>query len=150
MGYCTESDILADFKAIEIAASGTVVSTAEVGKIIEEQSAYIDGIIGLRYVTPVDTVTYPKAGYILRMICVSMCGERIKNILQVKPNVIKIDTEVKNVPDGVRSPKYDLQMISKGLLLLPDAPKISAGGGFSSFNSDNGLDFVINTGKQQW
>lgn len=151
MPYCEVEDIEADFKALEIDDSTTSVSEDEITEIIDQESNYIDGRVGLKYVTPIDPDESPKAFSILKRICTFMCAERVKSILEVKTGVAQLDSEQKVImADTIRTFKKDLQLISEGKLLLSDATLKSTSAGVSSFNSSNCIGHVIDVTKQQW
>ncbi len=147
MAYCTIADIEADFKGITFAASGTTISIDEAQAIIDQTSAYIDGRVGLKYVTP---VTGTGALLILKAICVYICGERVKNILEVKTGAIQVESDKKQMNNIARTPKDDLELIVKGLLLLDGATLRGSDQGVSSFNSDNCVQHTIDVRRQQW
>ncbi len=147
-GYCEISDIKSDFKGIEIETSGTSITTAEAQAIIDQTTAYINGRIGLKYVTPV--TAGPGALLILKAICVYICGERVKNILEVKTGAIQVESDKKQMNNVARTPKDDLELIVKGLLLLDGATLRGSDQGVSSFNSDNCVGHTIDVRRQQW
>lgn len=150
MAYCTIAQIKSDFKALEIEDNGTAITTAEANEIIEQVSEYIDGVIGLRYRVPINTITYPSAGKILAMIATFICAERIKNILEVKTGANQMESEKKQPFNSVRTPRDDLKAIANGSLLLKDVPLVSSNAGVSSFNSDNCIGHTVDVTKQQW
>jgi len=150
MSYCTVDDIKSDFKGIEIEDSGTSIVTSEAEQIIAQASSYINGRIGVKYVTPVDLDENSDAMLILKRICIFICGERVKNILEVKTGDIQMESEKKVPFNSMRTPKDDLDLIVKGLLLLPGATLVSSSQGVSSFNSDNCIGHRIDVTRDQW
>lgn len=147
-GYCTIQDIKSDFKAIEIEDTGTSITTGEAQAIIDQTTAYINGRIGLKYVTPVTASA--DALLILKTICLFICGERVKNILEVKSGATQVDSEKKQMNNIARTPKDDLELIVKGLLLLDGATLRGSDQGVSSFNSENCVGHTIDVRRQQW
>lgn len=148
MAYCTVDDIKADFKGIEIESSGTTITTAKAQEIIDQTSAYINGRIGVKYVVPVTAGA--DALLILKTICLFICGERVKNILEVKTGDNQQESDKKQMNNIARTPKDDLDLIVKGLLLLDGATLKSSDQGISSFNSDNCVGHTIDVKRQQW
>jgi len=150
MAYCTVDDLKADFKSIEIEDSGTKISTDEAEEIINQVSAYINGRIGVKYVVPVYVSGCSDAMLILKQIAIFLSAERIKNILEIKTNETQMDSEKKYSRNIARTPKDDLELIVKGLLLLPGATLAGSAQGVSSFNSDNCVSHQIDVTRQQW
>ena len=148
MAYCEKADVLADFKALAVEDSGTVITTAKLSDIIDEESAHMDGRIAVRYAVP---VTEPAAAMlILKRICVFLVAERVKNILEVKTGNAQLESDKKQPFNSVRTPKEDLDDIAKGDLLLIGAPLASAALGVTSFNSESCVSHVIDVARQQW
>lgn len=150
MGYCTVEDLKSDFKSIEIEATGTKVTIAEAEEIIEQVSSYINGRIGVKYVVPVSLSDTTDAMRILKQISIFLAGERLKNILEIKTGETQLDSEQKQSRNIARTPKDDLDLIVKGLLLLPGATLAGAAQGVSSFNSDNCVGHQMDVTRQQW
>ena len=148
MGYCTIQNIKSDFKGIEIEDAGTSIVTSEAQEIIDQTTAYINGRIGLKYVTPV--TGGDDALLILKSICLYICGERVKNILEVKTGSGQLESDKKQPSNVARTPKDDLELIVKGLLLLDGATLRGSEQGLSSFNSDNCIVHTIDVTRQQW
>lgn len=150
MDYCSQADIEAEFKNTTFDTT-TAVKAAELALWINQESQYIDGRIGLRFVVPVNPSTYPEAGAILKRIAIFRVSERVKNKLEVKSNVTQaLASDEKYIKNVVRTPNDDLDMIAKGLLLLQNVPLISSSAGVGSFNSENGYCHVFDVAKQQW
>lgn len=150
MAYCTVDDIKADFKSIEIEDSGTTIITADADEMIAQESSYINGRIGVKYVTPIDLDADTDAMRILKRICLFRCGERVKNILEVKTGATQMDSDQKQPRNIARTPNDDLDLIVKGLLLLEGATLRGSAQGVSSFNSDNCIGHTIDVTRQQW
>lgn len=147
MGYCTQSDIESDFKGLIIAV-GAVITPTLIADWIDQESAYIDARIGLRYITPITGIESLK---LLKRICIFRVGERVKNKMEVKTNVTQKDSEEKYIENYVHTPNDDLSMIAKGTLLLKDATLINtAGAGVSSFTADLCEPHLFDVRKQQW
>lgn len=149
MGYCTRTDILADFKGIKIDDT-TAVTPKSLNEIIEQESNYIDARISNRYELPVDETTYPVAFSILKRICIFRVSDRVRNILEIKTGVTQKDSDEKYKKNEIRTPNDDLDMIVKGDLLLIGVPLVATNGGVNSFNVDACVPHVFDTTKQQW
>lgn len=146
MGYCTQTDIEAEFKEIVFSGS-SAVTTTELAEWIDQESAYIDGRVGLRYVVP---VTATNALKVLKRICLFRVSQRVKNVIEVKAEVDQKRSEEKYIQNKVMTPNDDLDLIIKGLLLLEGASLKSTKTGFNSFNVDKGVKNVFDVRKQQW
>jgi hypothetical protein len=145
--YCERQDVINDFKKLDVAASGTIITNAKLDELIEQESNYIDGIISKRYLTPVDEVNSPVGFSILKRICVFRVSLRVKNILEIRSDATQLSSEEKFTQNGVRTPNDDLQLIVSGKLLLPDVQRVSSSLGIKSGNSECN-PFSVN--KQQW
>jgi hypothetical protein len=145
--YCERQDVINDFKKLDVAASGTIITNAKLDELIEQESNYIDGIISKRYITPVDEINSPVGFSILKRICVFRVSLRVKNILEIRSDATQLNSEEKFTQNGVRTPNDDLQLIVSGKLLLPDVQRVSSSLGIKSGNSECN-PFSVN--KQQW
>ncbi len=74
MAYSTNSDIQSEFKSLTYNSNG--ITSAEVDAFIEQEDAFIDGIVGRKYETPV-TGTY--ALRIMKTISVQLVASRVLN-----------------------------------------------------------------------
>lgn len=150
--YCTKQDILDEFKGLDIQATGTSITDAQVTEWIAQESNYIDAKISLRYVVPFNLVTYPIAASVLKRIAIFRVGERVKNKIEVKSNITQKDSEEKYTQNYVRTPNYDLEQIVKGNLSLPGVPLVVANGSVDSscIECDTSTCHVIDVGSQQW
>jgi hypothetical protein len=147
--YSNTQDIEGEFKATQFTSSSAVTSN-QVTDWIKQESAYINGMISRRYVTPVAS-TYEEAFLILKRICVFRVCERVKNKLEVKSGVSQTDQEVK-APNYIRTPNADLKAIVDGDLILKDVPLVSSTGGVASWCDPDCGEEPCQTfdGSQQW
>lgn len=146
MAYSLAADIQSEYKAINFAASGAAVSTAEVTEFITQADAFIDGIVSNRYETPV-TGTVSLA--ILKTISIWLVKSRINSILSVKTPQDKN----KQDPDGPTLRTQALEMlkqIKNGQLKLPDAVGSDTEGGMTSFLMNEELDYVFPQESESW
>ena len=156
--YCSVDDIKAEFKAIKFdpfnatpGAVNTATTEEQLEEWIDQESEYIDAMIGKVYQTPILEVNSPKSFKILKRICIFRVSARVKNKNELKQEVNQKNSDEKFLQNGVMTPNDDLKMIADEDLLLQDAEKIDADGGFSSFASDTDYcSRVFNTCKQQW
>lgn len=151
--YCLVQDIKDDFKALVTAGASPVFTDAQITELIAQESSFIAARVGLRYVLPPDITdgSFVDAALILKRIAIFRVSERVRNKLEVKTNVSQaMDSDEKFNKNSVRTFKDDLDLIIKGLLLLPNVPLISAGSGVSSFNTDVGYHHKFKISKQQW
>lgn len=126
------------------------MTSNQVVEWIKQETAFINGRISARYVTPVAS-TYEEAFLILKRICIFRVAERVKNKLEVKSGNAQTDQEVKST-NFTRTPNADLKAIVEGDLILKDVPLVSTTGAVSSWcepdcDSDDCHTF---DGSQQW
>lgn len=147
--YATATDIEGEFKATQFTSSSAVTSN-QINDWIKQETAYINGIIGVRYVTPV-TSTYDEAFLILKRICIYRVAERVKNKIEVKSGISQTDQEVKAL-NFTRTPNADLKAIAEGDLILKGVPLVSSTGAVSSWcePSCDSSDCHTFDGSQQW
>lgn len=148
--YSTIEDIEGEFKATQFKAD-TAVRASQVTSWIKQETAYINGIVSRRYITPI-TSDYEDAFLILKRICTFRVAERVKNKLEVKSNNSQTDQEVKSA-NYTRTPNTDLKDIAEGKLLLKDVPLVNSTGGVSSpCEADCDIDacHVFDDSEQQW
>lgn len=144
--YCTVAEVQADLKNVTF-ATDTFPTLATVSAWITSESAYIDGIIGLRYTVPI-TSTYTNARLIIKQIAVYRVIERYRKVAEIKTGTVEIDSEEKG--KFTYTPNHDLQKIAKGLLILEDAPTKDSKLGIGSFAVDEDIEHEFDMGKQQW
>lgn len=148
--YSDVQDIEGEFKGIYFKGD-TAVTAAIVTSWIKQETAYINGVISRRYVTPV-TDDYEEAFLILKRICTFRVAERVKNKLEVKTGNTQTDQEVKQ-PNFTRTPNADLKDIAEGKILLKDVPLINSTGAVDAGclpDCDTDECHVFDDGKQQW
>ena len=157
--YCTTDDIIADFKGIKFApydpapgATNTSTTLERLEEWIDEESAFIDGVISKIYQLPIDLIAFETAALILKRICIFRVSARVKNKNELKEEVTQRNSDEKYLQNFVRTPNDDLTAIGKKNLLLPGVPEIDDSGGFNSFASDSTgcCGPTFNTCKQQW
>jgi hypothetical protein len=149
--YCVKQDIVNDFKSLAIENSGTVITTAKVEEMIEQESSFIDGYISQRYNLPITEATYPSAFNILKRICIFRVSQRVRNIIEVRSDATQTNSQEKFTDNRVRTPNDDLSEIVKGKLILLNVPTRSSGLGVTSFTSKNkGNCAKFNVNDQQW
>lgn len=144
--YCTIADVENEFKAVQFTSSSAVTSN-QVTDWIKQESAYINAVISLRYVTPVAN-TYEEAFLLLKRICVFRVCDRVKNKLEVKTGDQNLNQEVKRS----RTPNMDLREIADGKMILIGVPLVSSTGAVSSQclpECDTETCHVFD-GTQQW
>lgn len=147
--YATATDIEGEFRATQFTSSSAVTSN-QVVEWIKQETAYINGMISTRYVTPVAS-TYEEAFLILKRICTYRVAERVKNKLEVKSGITQTDQEVKAI-NFTRTPNADLKAIVEGDLILKDVPLVSTTGAVSSWCEPDCDSSTCHTfdGSQQW
>jgi len=151
MAYCEQTDIEADFKEIEF-GDNFAITEDELEELILQESNYIDARVGLKYVVPVDNVSYPEAYSILKRICIFRVSERVRNIIEVKNNATQQrESDEKYKDNRVRTFNDDLDLIVKGDLLLKDVPLKSPNGSLNAFCVGTTSEcHTFSVTKQQW
>ena len=82
MAYSTNSDVQSEFKSLTYNSNG--ITSAEVDAFIEQEDAYIAGIVARKYEPPI-TGTY--ALRVIKTISVQLVASRVKRILAVKTGI---------------------------------------------------------------
>ena len=148
--YCSRQDIIDDFKKLDIAASGTVITEAKLDALIAQETNYIDGMICSKYITPVVVGTSPIGFSILKRVCIFRVSLRVRNILEIRSDSTQANSEEKFADNKVRTPNDDLDMIAQGKLKLPDAQRRSSSLGIQSGSNQAGECNPFKVGEQQW
>ena len=143
MAYSTNSDIQSEFKSLTYNSNG--ITSAEVDAFIEQEDAYIDGIVGRKYVTPI-TGTY--ALRIMKTISVQLVASRVKRILAVKTGIASTDQD--SMGDLFQMAKTKLDDIAEGRLILSDAVLARASDGVDSFAVSDDIKHIFKRDEQQW
>ena len=143
MAYSTNSDIQSEFKSLTKNSNG--IPSAEVDAFIEQQDAFIDGIVGRKYETPV-TGTY--ALRIMKTISVQLVASRVKRILAVKTGIASTDQD--SMGDLFQMAKTKLDDIAEGRLILSDATLARASDGVDSFAVSDDIKHIFKRDEQQW
>lgn len=144
MGYCTQVNVEAEFKAITFDADTTVTAT-ELAEFISQADALIDSIIGNKYVVPLTGAT---SLLVLKYISTLLVSDRVRKVIAVRTPVGD-----KN-QDGVRG-EYKTAMdfldkIVNGELRLDGELWITTTGGFNDYVSENGITPIFDVTKDQW
>ena len=143
MAYSTNSNIQSEFKNLTYTSGG--ITSAEVDAFIEEEDAFIDGIIGRKYVVPA-TGTY--ALRILKTISIQLVVSRIKRILAVKTGRPELDQDSSSNLFAMAKTKLD--DIAAGRLILSDATLGNATDGVDSFAVSDDLEHIFKRDVDQW
>jgi hypothetical protein len=136
MGYCSTSDVVAEFKGITF-SSTTSVTSDDVSSFIAQESAVIDGMLAGLYETP---VTGTSALLILQKICTLIVAGRVKNILAVKTGDPKLDQNAPGAP-MLSAAKMLLDAILSKSLILSDATTTGISPVASYTSTDIGVDY---------
>ncbi len=143
MAYSTNSDIQSEFKSLTYNSNG--ITSAEVDGFIEQEDAFIDGIVGRKYETPI-TGTY--ALRIMKTISVQLVASRVKRILAVKTGIASTDQD--SMGDLFQMAKTKLDDIAEGRLILSDATLARASDGVDSFAVSDDIKHIFKRDEQQW
>jgi len=143
MAYSTNSDVQSEFKNLTYSSGG--ITSAEVDEFIDQEDAFIDGIVGRKYTTPI-TGTY--ALRIIKNISIQLVTSRIKRILAVKTGIP--ETEQDSSGNLFGQAKTKLDDIAAGRLLLSDATLGNTSDGVDSFAVSDDLEHIFKRDEQQW
>jgi len=143
MAYCTNSDVQAEFKKLNFDSSG--ITSAEVDEFINQEDAYIDGVISQKYDVP---VTASESLKILKTISIHLVAYRVKAILAVKTGIEATDQGGENSLKAMADQK--LTQIVEGKLRLRDADLANSYDGVKSFAVSDDIDHIFDRGVDQW
>ena len=143
MAYSTNADVQSEFKNLTYTSNG--ITSAEVDEFISQEDAYIDGMVGGKYATP---ITGSESLKIIKTISIYLVANRVKTILAVKTGISK--TEQDSVSSLASIAKEKLKMIREGTLILSDATLARASDGVDSFAVSDDIKHVFDRDKDQW
>lgn len=144
MAYCTEAQVQAEFKQLDI-TSTTAIKTGNVAEFIAEADAEINAIIGTRYIVPVAS---GEALTLCRMMSRALVANRIAAILKIKSG------NEKNDQDATRMTREDViklaGRIGKGEIEFEGAELVNGDGGIKSYVASNTVERTFKRGDKQW
>jgi hypothetical protein len=144
VGYCSEAQVQAEFKQLDISTT-TAIKTGQIAEFIAESDAEIDAIIGTRYVVPVDD---GNALLLCRMMSRALVANRVAGILAIKSGNQKTDQ------DAGRMSREDVlklaRQIADGKVAFDGATLIAGDGGVKSYVSGTDVERVFKRGDKQW
>ena len=143
MAYSTNANVATEFKNLTYSSNG--ITSAEVDEFIDQEDAFIDGIVGRKYETPV-TGTY--ALRILKTISVQLVASRVKRILAVKTGIPETEQDSSSGLFGMAKTKLD--DIAEGRLILSDGTLARASDGVDSFAVSDDLSHIFKRDVEQW
>jgi len=143
MAYSINTDIQAEFKNLTYSSNG--ITSAEVDEYIAQEDAYIDGIVGRKYNTPITGTNSLK---IVKTISVQLVAARVKRILAVKTGIPETEQDSSSGLQGMALKKLD--EIAEGRLLLSDADLARASDGVNSFAVSDDLSHIFKRDVDQW
>lgn len=149
MAYAETEELKAEFKSIDF-GTGTQVTDDTVERFLDEASAEIDSIIGVRYETPVPDST--SAATILKTICLWLVKDRVSSILQIKTVEPKIDQDVSNRSLREQALAW-LDKIAEGKVKFDGATILTTGGSVAAVDSylrNREVCYEFQAGKDQW
>lgn len=142
MAYSINADVINEFKSLD--TSG-IISKTKIDTWIGQADAYINGRIGLIYVTP---VTATNSLLILKEISIGLVAQRVARILQTKSITPQGDQDVPK--DLIVMAESRLKMIVDRKLILSDADKVSSSDGVASYTGSNDVKRAFKQGVDQW
>jgi len=144
MAYCTEAQVQAEFKQLDISGT-TSIKSAQVAEFIAEADAEINAIIGNRYQVP---VANGEALTLCRMMSRALVRERIAGVLAIKQGSPKPE---QNAAHMTREDVIDLATkISKGEIQFPGATLVASEGSVNSYVATNSVERTFKRGERQW
>ncbi len=147
MAYCVSTDVVAEFKSLDIVSAGVPVTTAKVSEFISQADAIINAKVGLKYEVPV-AAGATESLKILKQISTWLVANRVKEILRLETG----DKKVELLATGNLEKKAFamLDEIVKGTLKLSDATLATSADGVRSFAVDNDEEHTFKKGEDQW
>jgi len=144
MAYCTEAQVQAEFKQLDI-TSTTAIKTANVAEWIAEADAEINAIIGTRYQVP---VANGEALTLCRMMSRALVANRVAAVLKIKSGNDKADQ------DAQRMSREDVlklaNKIGNGAIEFPGGELVNGDGGIKSYVASNTVERTFKRGEKQW
>ena len=145
MAYSTPTQVVEEFKDLQVALASSVITTAKLTRFIEEADAEIDSILSTKYAVP---IVGASALIQVRTISIWLVADRVKEILKVKNAATEVSQDVRG---SLREQALKrLQDIVKGVLPLLDQDLASTSDGISSFNVSSGQEHQFRKGENQW
>lgn len=142
MAYSLNSDVTNEFKSIDTSGK---ITTTKIDDWIGQADEYIDGRIGLIYITP---VTGAKSLSILKEISIGLVAQRIAYVLETKSITPTGDQTIpKNL---IEQAEKRIQMIVNRELLLSDATDKTTHAGVKSYSGSNIVTRRFDQSKDQW
>lgn len=145
MAYCTEAQVQAEFKQLDISSS-TAIKSAQVAEFIAEADAEINAIIGTRYTVP---VTSGDALVLCRLMSRAIVSDRVAGVLQIKSGQAKADQDARKPMTRADALKL-AERIAKGEIAFAGAIPISGDDGVKAFVSGTDVERTFKRGETQW
>lgn len=148
MAYATATDIVEEFKRLDIESVDSIMTTAKVERFIDESSAEIDIYLSAKYETP---ITGSTSLLFLKKICIDLVAFRLVKIISIKKAVPASNDAYQEILEGrfYNEAMEKLKMLAYGKLVLPDA--VSQGSAsIRSYNVANDTEPVFRKDERQW
>lgn len=144
--YCANADVQAEFKSINFAAAGALVTGAKVDEWIKQADAFINAHVGMRYTVPVPVGS--DAESLLKLFSVSLVAGRVRNILRAKGG--DVEQTGGSGMMGTKEVKETLEQIKSGEMALSGAVPLVASTGFFSSSNDEEREPTFHKNVSEW
>lgn len=145
--YATTAEVKAEFKSLDTTSSGAVITNEKIDTWRADAYALINGAIGNKYQTPVDSEA--ECFGILRMLEIWLVKARIQSIIPVKTGT-DAAKQGEGPEDLEKKAKSLLEQISNGKFKMEGATLASTHDGVSSFNVSEGTEHTVKKDEDQW
>lgn len=136
MAYATNADLLLEFKGLTAWNTATLAGST-VDTWCGNFSKLIDGKIGGKYSTPVDSTASPNSFAILKEICIWFVRQKVSTTLFQQTGDEKTSSKAGNPNDYHQKAMDTLKEIADGTLVLSDATLATSADGVESYTNDN-------------
>lgn len=144
MPYCTAPQVADEFNGTVFTAQSNP-TLVTVDRWIEEADSLINSKVGLRYVVP---IVNADDLIVIRQIAIYLVSARVRRRLnRTGPEG---ETAKVAVTDTEKKAMDLLKQIVDATLLLPGSTPLNSGGGVSSHNVSEGVEFKWKRGVVQW
>jgi len=145
--YATTDEIKAEFKSLDTTSSGAKVTDLKIDDWRGQAYAYINGRIGNKYDTPVDSGT--DAFTILKQVEIWLVKHRIQQIIPVRTGA-EGAKQGDLAQDLEKKAESVLDQIAQGKLKMAGADLLSSADGVASFNVSEGTEHTVKKDEDQW
>lgn len=148
MPYCTNDDVIAEFKSLDLTSSSSILTEDKVDEFISQAGGEMDARFASKFVVP---ITATASLEVLKQICVWLVVDRCQKILDLK---IPFPSKEGQAPRPARGPRQDaldlIDAIMDNKMQLIGATLVSSNGGISSRNVSHNQRHQFHKNREQW